>query len=184
MSTLLVMAATAVIAQIEYAPPETMPRVIQMSDGTVYYAFVEENWRRRDPTVIRIDDPLRLSKQSQSITVGNIVRDYQETLLEWRERHEKAWKDAGYVNLGTRERYRYIAEAEYELALRAHEMAGENEVDVGAAAPVPAANTAPEVPDAAQRPGFLVLWGRHLLVIVAALIAASAALWFFHFREQ
>lgn len=176
MTTLAIAATLMTLTQFADVLPEERPRVFVLEDGTKIVGFVEdEDWREEPMVIIRPDEPWNPGQSPRHVRVQEIGDHYRESRFGWRERHQRAWRERGYVNLDEdRDEYYWVPKQQVELAERAREMAVSASTTVEAEpvtgpAPEPTSAIRPE----AQQHSILQLWGPHAAIVGLAIVLAG-----------
>lgn len=180
MFSFLVAIPIFVAAQTSGMPAEEATYVIYLeSPEERIYGFVGEDEWDKPSLSVRIDEPWNGSEERR-LRSSRITSKHTENPRARERRISKGWEENGGVEAETENGTRWVHKAEYELAMRAREMAGVIDTD-----PSSDTDRAVEARESESESthaeiatlGFLDLWGKHLAVFVLAAALAVLVVW-------
>lgn len=169
-----------VSAQGEALSETDWPDAIQLINGDMIFAFVDEDqWKKTQMKVV-LDAPW-LEPRARRVSIWNrdVFDTYRENAGERERRITKGYEAAGFVNVDTKGGERWIHESEIELAERAfalesHALEGTSTADADAKAEIIGESLV-----ASQSAPFLELWGMHIALAGVAVLLAVVVFWGF-----
>ena len=167
-----------VSAQGETLSEADWPDAIQLKNGNIIYAFVDEDqWKKTQMKVV-LDAPwLDPQYRRETIWSRDVVDTYRENAGERARRITKGYEAAGFVQVETKGGERWIHESEIELAERAFVLEGLALERTSVADVAAKAEIVGETLVEPQHAPFLELWGVHIALAGVVVVLAVAVFW-------
>ena len=165
-------------AQRESLSEADWPDAIQLKNGDIIYAFVDEDqWKKTQMKVV-LDAPwLDPQYRRETIWSRDVVDTYRENAGERERRITKGYKAAGFVPVETNGGERWIHQSEIALAERAFDLEGLALDERPAADADVEAEIIGEVLVDPQHAPFLELWGMHIALAGVVVVLAVVVFW-------
>lgn len=172
-------------AQIESLSENDLPYAIQLKNGEIIYAFVEEAQWKKTRMKVMLDAPW-LNPQYRRETIWsrdiNVEDTYKENPGERKRRIVKGYEAAGFVSLATDGDELWIHKSEIALAERAVELE-RLVLEKGPAVDADAeAEIIGETLVEPEQAPFLELWGMHIALAGVTLVLGGLVSWRLIFR--
>lgn len=166
-------------AQLDSPSQAEWPDAIQLKNGDIIYAFVDEDQWKKTQMKVMLDAPwLDPWERRSTIWSRDIEDTYRETTGERTRRIVEGYAAAGFVQVEAKGGERWIHESEIALAERAFELETLTLERTSADADAEAEIVGEALVEPITAP-FLELWGMHIALASAALVLAGLMSWGF-----
>ncbi|MCH7959381.1 MAG: hypothetical protein IID08_04595 [Candidatus Hydrogenedentes bacterium] len=154
------------------------PDAIQLKNGDIIYAFVDEDqWKKTQMKVV-LDAPwLEPWERKSTIWSRDVVDTYRENTGERGRRIAKGYEAAGFVSVEAKGGERWIHESEIKLAERAFALESLTLERTSLSDAAPESEILGEALVEPQSAPFLELWGMHIALAGVAVVLAAVVFW-------
>lgn len=140
--------------------------------------YCDESDFSKDIFTIREDKPWEGAPTPRTLYKRDVKDYYRPVPAELSKYYAEGWKANGGIEIDTRHGKTWVFEQEYELAMRAADMALMNEATVETASVTPHNVGNQPIPESSSGFSFGQLWGAHIAVLTVGLGLSALVAWF------